>query len=306
MQHVYGTRTSVPPQVKSSSAYQRREALAREVKELMIQDQTDRANRAIEALGMGEDGTSQRRVTFVPSTLRRNNGYTYDVFVYKAQDREGRAEDLTFAVSTETPSVGGNEARGCVLHCRVCDDGSKPLAWCNHLGEIVLNGYDAVPLNANPGLMIQVPLTPSMGIWKRVDLEPLKYGEDDPSVENDNGLYPYEAYLRRGMSNRKYDKTYIGMFNEFDGLKQLRTLVFDWTRTCDVTRDKVFYTCKSCKQTVTHANTQDRMLIALEGACGKCLAHVLEDARKKAEAHARNSDFLKSAIFQYPDLVPDI
>lgn len=272
----------------------------------MIQDQTDRANRAIEALGMGMEGTTKHRVMFVPATYQTALGYKSDVFVYKAVDREGRAEDLSFAVTTETPAVGGQDATGCRLHCRTCDDGSDPRAWCNHLGEIVLNGYDAVPLNANPGLMIQVPMAPSMGVWKRVDLEPLKDEKGEPSPENDTGQYPYEAYLMRGMSNRKYDKTYIGMFNEFDGLKQLRNLVFDWTRTCEVTRDKVFYTCQSCKQVLTHANTQDRMLIALEGACGKCLAHVIEDARKKAEARARNSAALKSAIFQFPDLVPDI
>lgn len=245
------------------------------------------ATEAIKALDFGANGSSPHSLKYEPTSLH-----------IKAFNREDTFSSLEFGVTAE----GETGAR---IFCKQCDDGSKNNVWCEHLGEVVKNQYDAVPIYAGQPMTIAVPVIPTLRSWKTVELrlrEPLLADQEQGDGYNDPG-FPYEAWMVRKDSTGQIRKDYVGMFNKFDGLQNLRKLIFEWIESTEHVRDGTWSSCTKCKMLFVDAVKTDKVLIALESICAACITEMARELHRQQEMKRRSADAL--ARFQADDdLIP--
>lgn len=261
-----------------------------------LKDRKARATEAIVSLGFGAGGTSAHVLK-----------YTGDLKHYKASRRIAAAthelESIEFGFSGM--HLGG--ASGATLFCKECDDGGQDKRWCAHLAAVIRGHYDAVPIYTDQPMEIAVPLIPTARCWKKVELKSrsvldVDADDDEEDDYNDQG-FPYEAWIVRKTRSGDIEKTYLGMFNQFDGLSQLRKLAFEWIEIADFNHEKLFMTCRECKKVGPSCTGTDRVLIGLESVCGQCIADMAARLAKANEEKRRTQDAL-SRFQSDPDLIP--
>jgi hypothetical protein len=263
---------------------------------MMLKQRKERAVEAIVALGFGSPGDSAHVIK-----------YTNDLSSYKASKRIVEINHELDTIEFGFTGVYGGTAVGVKLFCKECDDGSAEHRWCNHLAAVVRGRYDAVALYVERPMSIAVPLIPTARSWKTVELKSragLDVDKDDDEDDgyNDSG-YPYEAWLLHKTRNNEQARTYIGMFNQFDSLAQLRKLAFEWIEIADFSSEKLYLTCRECKKKGPSCTGTDRVLIALESVCGDCIADMAARLAQANEMKRRSQEAL--ARFQGDsDLIP--
>lgn len=259
------------------------------------------AHEAIDALGFGADGISS--CTVQPADQR--GAYIGRV---RTTPTKGLPDLATFGFAPLEESKPNQR-----IICDECtDDNVADSNWCKHLEFVIRNHLDAVPIHAKQPMGLQVPLVPSARCWKTVELktrDPLdpdrfEAGENAEWDEEHDSGYPYEAWLVRYTEAGNTVKEYVGMFNKFDSIAMLRRLVFEWIDTVDPQLEQFHLFCTDCGMNVKKAKGADKVTIALEGMCPRCIHKMIEKQAELEERERRGREAL--AKFQNdPDLVPD-